>query len=176
MDSLSILTALIPLAALTIIDFYKSKKAAIISAVGMAVYELIYSIVKTGGVDILTISTLVLSILFIVITIKMKSDLYFKIQQGILILLVSVLILFFSVVVDKSVLLYTMEKYYPQMLFGANDLFKNYVESVSIRLGIGLMLYSLLSAYAGFKWSKWIKFAVNVPLLIIFMLALMVMG
>jgi len=174
MDLFSILTALIPLAALSVIDYYKSKRAAIICAIGMALYELIFSIAKTGGIDILTVTALLMSILFIVITVKMNSELYFKVQQGILIFFAAVLLIFFSVVLNKPLLFYMMDKYYPEMLTNFNPLFKNMLDAYSLKLGVGLLFYSILSAYAGFKWSKWIKFIVNVPLLFVFMIALMV--
>ena len=79
-----VLFGILPLIAFAIIDTFAGVRWAVVSAAALAILELSYTVIVLKTIDAITITTVVLVILFATITYRTKNPIFFKFQPVIL--------------------------------------------------------------------------------------------
>jgi intracellular septation protein len=178
MDLSTLYIGILPILAFVIIDSFSSKRAAILSAMGMALLEVVFTIVKYHTIDSISVVAVVLALAFGFISWKMNNDIYFKLQPAILNFFFGISFLFFYHILEKPIMILMAEKYFPDMidkLLASKGIPKAYFTEIlrlmSRDLGWWLIAHAVLTAYAALKWSKWVWFVIRVPLFYLMLIA-----
>jgi intracellular septation protein A len=169
MDINTFFVGVLPILIFVILDSVTTKKAAILSAMLLALGELIFTLVKYHTIDELTVLSVVLVALFGGLSIKKNNDVYFKLQPAILGFFFAASFFFFYYFLDKPIFNFMIEKYFNNDVepFLHNRVPKGYflelMRVLSRDLGWWILAHALLTAYAAFRMSKWWWFAIRVP-------------
>lgn len=154
-----LLFGILPLLTFVIIDAFLNIKAALISAIIIAIAEVIFSILVFQEIDSLTIFSLLSVIIFAFASYKMNNSIFIKFQPVVLSLIMGV-ILICSFLIDKP-LLYEMsvkyEDFYPENIRQnlTNPLIISILKINTIGCGIALIVHSAITGYAAIKLSNW---------------------
>lgn len=172
----NLLIGIIPVVAFIILESFTNKKAALISALILAVAELIFTVSVYGMIDEITILGFVLVGIAVFLSVKTDNDIYFKLQPAILGWILCGVFFFFYYVLDRPLLSEMFHKYngesFQEMLGQTIDpkFIGLYMKILSRDLGWLFLLHGSLTAFAAFKLNKWWWFAIRVPGLYILMI------
>ena len=154
-----LLLGILPLLIFVIIDAFSNIKAALISAIIIAIGEAILSIFIFKEIDSLTIFSLLSVIIFALASYKMNNSLFIKFQPVALSFIMGV-ILIYSFLIDKP-LLYEMsnkyQEFYPENIRHnlTNPLIISLLKLNTIGSGIALLFHAAITGYAAIKLSNW---------------------
>src|SRR3989339_998956 len=169
MDVSLLWIGVLPVVIFVILDAFTNKKAAILSAIAFAVAESVFSLIKFGAIDELTVLSLVLVVFFGFLSIKKNNDLYFKLQGPILNVFFAVVLFFFYWILHKPLFNFMLEKYFGDfmVMFDQRGISREAVmrlmNGLSRDLGYWLLFHSLITAFAALRLSKWWWFFFRVP-------------
>jgi intracellular septation protein A len=182
MDMTTFFTGILPLLVFVILDSFSSKKVAILSAMGMAVAELIFTLVQYHTIDGLTVLAGVLAVSFGYLSFRLQNDIYFKLQAAIVGAMMGLALIFYYYCLDQPLMNVAMSKYFGDkfyVLMAAKGWSKPWVDEfmrrISRDLGWWLLGHAGLTAYTALRCNKWIWFAVRVPLLYVMLFVVMQM-
>jgi hypothetical protein len=180
MDLTTFFTGILPLLVFVILDSVTSKKTAILSAMLMAVAELVFTLVQYHTIDGLTVMAGVLAVGFGFLSYKLKNDIYFKLQAAIVGAMLGLAMLFYYHALGQPLMNVAMNKYMGDklyVLFEANGwprpMLDELLRRISRDLGWWLLGHAGLTAYTALKCNKWLWFVVRVPLLYIMVFVVM---
>ncbi len=159
MNYSSLLLGILPLLAFVIIDSVLNQKAALISAIILAVLEAIVSYILFHEIDLVTIFSLTLVILLAVTAYKQNSSFLFKMQPVILSLFLGAALVI-SYAYNKPILYMMMLKYQNQMPVQIKEqithpYFIALFRLSTFTLGIALFVHALVTYIAAIKLSNW---------------------
>ncbi len=160
---------ILPVLVFVILESFTNKKAALISALILAVAELIFTISVYGTIDEITILGFVLVGLAVFLSLKTDNDIYFKLQPAILGWILCGIFFFFYFVLGRPLLSEMFHKYMGtsiQEMLGQNinqDFLDRYLKILSRDMGWLFLIHGSLTAFAALKMSKWWWFAIRVP-------------
>jgi len=169
MDSSLLIMGVLPIMVFLLIDSLASQKKALISALVMALGEVIFSLIRFGSIDYLTWIAFVTLSLFIGLSIYKQNDIFFKLQGPLISLVTALGIWGAYLFLNKSLLVDMTEKY-----FGINKLaemnphlnketLRQMLYRINLHLPIWLVIHALLTIGAAFKTNKWVWAAIRVP-------------
>ena len=159
MGSTTLLFGILPLLVFVIVDSFFDLKAALISAVVIALAEAILSFVLFGTLDIVTGFSVLLVLVMSFLSYQQKSDLAFKFQPVVLgVALGGALVI--SYWIGKPLLYLMTTKYashMPQEVQNqlTNPLMKKFLIAGTQMCGLALLIHAGIVAYAAMKLSKW---------------------
>ncbi len=154
-----LLFGILPLLIFVVVDAFLNIKAALISAIIIAVAEAIFSIYLFKEIDSLTIFSLLSVVIFALISYKMNNSLFIKFQPVLLSFIMGA-ILICSFLIDKP-LLYEMsikyQEFYPEEIRQnlTSPLIISLLKLNTIGSGIALIFHSVITGYAAIKLSNW---------------------
>ena len=159
MSVLSILAGLVPLLLFVIVDSFCGFKKGIIAAAVAATLELILSVVVLKTVDTLSVSALILVLVMGFVAWKMERPTIFKMQPVVLGLALA-FILLGSYFIDRPLFTIMMTKYkslMPDLIAQQlqNPLFLKWLTLSTLYCGFGILLQTLLVAWAAIKLNNW---------------------
>lgn len=169
MDASTFFTGILPIIVFVILDSITSKKTAIISAVGLAFAELLFTLIKYHTIDELTVLSVLLAVVFGWLSIKKNNDLYFKLQPAVLGFFFAMSFFFFYYVLHKPLFNFMIDKYLDNniepLLHGRirKEDFMEIMRVMSRDLGWWILGHACLTAYAAIRLSKWWWFVIRVP-------------
>ncbi len=157
--TMNLILGLLPLIAFVIIDAFLGLKSGLIAAILFAVAEAAYTIYEFGELDWLSIASLVLVLVFGLLSFKSNNAIYMKLQPVFLGISFGCVVLVLQIL-GKPILLLVMEKYGSLVpaeiqINAQNPLVQKMLSQTSLNLGIGLLLHAALVAYAAFRMSNW---------------------
>lgn len=159
MNLTTVLFGVLPLIVFVIVDSFAGLKTGIISAIGLALAEAVYSYLYYKTIDELTIGSLALVLVFGYISYKTENSLYFKFQPVLFGVIFSVLLLVTSFM-GKPILVTMMYKY--QYMIPAelrekvlNPIALELMAKSNLYLGWGFLLHAGVVAYAALYLSNW---------------------
>jgi intracellular septation protein len=157
--TMNLILGLLPLIAFVIIDAFLGLKSGLIAAILFAVAEAAYTIYEFGELDWLSIASLVLVLVFGLLSFKSNNAIYMKLQPVFLGISFGCVVLVLQIL-GKPILLLVIEKYGSlvpaEMQINANNpLVQKMLSQTSLNLGMGLLLHAALVAYAAFRMSNW---------------------
>lgn len=134
-------------------------KAGLISAVVLAVAETAYSIYEFGGIDELSIASLVLVCAFAGVSLKTKNPLYMKLQPVFLGLCFAAVLLVMQAL-GKPLLVTMVDKYNSiipvELRQGFNSpIVRDLLARTSLVLGLGFLVHACAVLYAALRMSNW---------------------
>lgn len=169
MDITMLWIGIVPIIVFVILDSFSSKRVAIGAAIAFACLEMVFTLVKFGTIDELTIFSVVLVAVFGWLSIKKNNDLFFKLQAAVLNFFFALALFFFYYVLDKPMFTFMLQKYFSSqmVLFQQKGIPEEYVfrlmDALSRDLGFWLLFHSFITAYAALRMSKWWWFFFRVP-------------
>ena len=154
-----VLFGILPLIAFAIIDTFAGVRWAVVSAAALAILELSYTVIVLKTIDAITITTVVLVILFATITYRTKNPIFFKFQPVILGTVFGLILLGYQlfyeplllVLADKYQVLFPKEQ---QILFQRPEL-REILGRASHFVGWGFIVHAGIVAYTALHMSKW---------------------
>ncbi len=159
----------LPIIAFVVLDSFAGRKKALLSALGLGVGEVAYSLWRFGSLDYLTYLSFGFFGFFIWLSLKTGNDFYFKIQGAIVSMVTAIVLLVAWYGMDRALLLDMTVKYVGlETLNQANpalsvDTLSELLRVLSYHLPFWLVLHGLLTIYAAANWSKWAWVAVRIP-------------
>lgn len=154
-----ILFGLLPLVAFVVIDNFMGLRAGLFAAIVLALAEAAYTIYEFGALDSLSIASLILVLLFGLLSLRNNNSLYMKLQPVLLGLCFSCVIITYQII-GKPILILFFEKYGSLIPAALQSQLQNphmheMLGRVSLYLGLGFLLHSVLVAYAALRLSNW---------------------
>ena len=148
-----------PILIFAIVDTFGSMKTALISALGLAVIELVISLYFFGELDSITLFSFATLVGFAIFSLKVNKDVYFKFQPVVLSCLFGLALIIFALF-DRPLFLEMGLKYsrfFPEdkraMLQTVT--FQTLLRHFSSYAGYALILHGGLTAWAAIKLNKW---------------------
>ncbi len=179
MSSSMLWLGILPIVAFVVLDSFTKKTTALYGALALGVGEIAFSFIKFGALDYLSFLSLGILVLFVILSLKLKNDVYFKIQSAVVNTVFAIVLLIANYVFHKNLFIDMVEKYIGydsliQMQPILNEtMIKALLNSININLPWWLIGHSLLVGYSAYKWNKWVWFSIRVPG---FYLMLFIMG
>ncbi len=157
--TMNLILGLLPLVAFVVIDSFLGLKAGLWAAVILAVGEALYTFFELGSLDWLSIASLVLVLVFGLLSFKSNNAIYMKLQPVFLGLSFGCIVLGLQAF-GKPILLLVMEKYSSLVpadmhINTANPQVKKMLSNASFNLGVGFLVHAALVAYAAYRLSNW---------------------
>ena len=159
MSASVLLFGILPLLAFVVIDSFAGLKTGVLAAIVFAVVEAGYTLVVYKTVDGLTVGSLVLVLVFGLLSYRSKKSIYIKLQPvflgsnfGIVLLVMQAL--------GKPLMVMVAEKYqyaFPEELRATmtSPELMTMVAKLSGVLGWGFLVHAGIIAYSAFKMSNW---------------------
>ncbi len=159
MNFSTLLMGIIPLILFVIIDTFSGPKAAVITAIIFAIAEVAYSLIVYKKIDSITIGSLLLIVVFGLLTYKTNNAIYFKLQPVIFGVIFGIIFVVMQVA-DKPLLIVIAEKYKYLMPLQiqqnlTNSAYLNILSRLSFYLGFGFLIHSSIILYSVFYLSNW---------------------
>jgi intracellular septation protein len=159
MNASTLLFGILPLLAFVVIDCFAGLRSGVIAAVIFAVAEAAYTLWEFGTIDIISIGTLALVLVFGLTSYKLNNAIYIKLQPVFLGVLFG-LALLVAQFLGKPLLVTMMDKYQamlPEDMRShlANPAVRITMAKLSGILGYGFIMHASLVAYAAFRMSTW---------------------
>ena len=159
MENSALYFGIIPLIAFVLIDSFMGLKAGLIAAIAFAFLESAASIYWFGGIDWLSILSLLLVLLLAYVSYRKKTAIHFKLQPVVLSIIFGMTFLI-TYWMGRPIMYSMLVKYQaqlpPQMQALMQD--EQYIALLKLSshyLGYALLLHAGLTAWAAFKMSNW---------------------
>ncbi|MFH0920310.1 MAG: septation protein IspZ [Fibrobacterota bacterium] len=172
MDARLFWIGILPILLFVVLDSFTSKKTAILSATGMALAELVFTLVQYHTIDGLTVMAGVLAVGFGLLSYKLKNDLYFKLQAAIVGAMMGLAMLFYYYVLNEPLMHVAAQKYMGDKFYllleakgWTRPLIDELLRRISRDFGWFLLAHAGVTAWTALRCNKWIWFTVRVPLL-----------
>ena len=155
----SILAGMLPLIIFVIADTFLGLRKGILLAVLAALFELGLSLALLGTLDFFTMVSLLLVLVMGIVSWKMKSATFFKMQPVVMGAVLS-LALIISSIIDRPLLTLMMVKYkdvFPvqmQVLLSHTRIIK-WLDLATLYCGIGIFVQTMLMAWAAMRLNNW---------------------
>lgn len=157
--SVSLFIGIIPLLIFVILDSLSNLKAALIGAVIMALFEVIFSIFYFGEIDILTILSFVLVVVLAYFSYKKGKSIHFKMQPVILSFVFgfTFIIAYFLHYPLFYIFSIKYKQYLPEQfnLFLSYPIFVDFLKLASLYMGYGFILHAIATWITALKLSNW---------------------
>jgi hypothetical protein len=169
MSSFLIVFSLLPIAGFLLLGGRGKERRALWGALGLGALEVGYSIVATGGLDYLSVSTFLIMAAFIAVSLRRGDDYFFKIHGALTSLATAAAMLFAWTALHKAMLLDAAEKYIGLGRLAAlnpevdPEQLSELLRVLSLHLPFWLILHALLTIHAARHWSRWAWAMVYVP-------------
>ncbi|MBE7412447.1 MAG: septation protein IspZ [Leptospiraceae bacterium] len=173
---------IIPVLVFVVLESFTNKKMALLSALALAVAELIFTIVVYKTIDEITILGFFLIGVAVFLSLKTENDIYFKLQPAILGWILALVFFFFYYVLNRFLLNEMFHKYmgdsFQNILEQTTDpeFLENYLKLLSKYMGWLFFIHGTLTGYAAFKLNKWWWFIIRVPGLYILMIVFSILA
>ncbi|MFP4522147.1 MAG: septation protein IspZ [Fibrobacterota bacterium] len=174
MDSSLLWAGIIPVILFIVLDSIASRKAAVYSAVVFAVLETVFTFVKFGRPDEITLLSGILIIVLGYFTLKKEDNRYFLMQPVVLGVFTAAVFFFFYYVLDKPLLNYLFYKYDLEKIYGV-AIPERPLEILSRDMGFWFLLHAGILYYAAVRLGKWWWAAIRVPGLYILLIVALYM-
>lgn len=154
-----LLMGILPLLFFVIVDSFAGPKAALFTAIILAVGEAIFSFYLFGEIDSLTIFSLILVVVLAAVAFQRQNSLYFKFQPVILSAILGIILLT-SYLINEPLLVSMATKYkdfFPpeqQQLVTHPQIIKMF-EILTLNSAFAFFGHALVTAYAAWKLSNW---------------------
>ena len=157
--SISLFLGIVPLLLFVIIDSISNLKAALISAVLMALFELLFSLYYFGEIDWLTITSFLLVVLLAYFSYRQNSSLHFKMQPVILSALfgITFIISYFMGQPLFYVFSIKYQNYLPEEFKAmvAIPVFIEFLKLSSLYMGFSFIAHAIFTWIVALKLSNW---------------------
>jgi intracellular septation protein A len=159
----------LPLIVFLLLDTFAGNRRALIGAFIVGSVEAIFSVVKTGGLDYLSLFSFFIMAGFIGLSLRKKDDYYFKIHGPIINILSAIFMLGAWYFFHKALLLDMVIKYIGLDQFLTMDpkmdreTVTEMFRVLSYQLPGWLIFHALITIHAAANWSKWAWASVWVP-------------
>jgi len=159
MNMSSLLFGLLPLVAFVVIDNFIGLKAGLFAAIALALAEAAYTVYEFGTLDSFSIASLILVLLFGLLSLRSNNSLYIKLQPVFLGLCFGCVIIAYQIV-NQPILILLCTKYKsiipaPLQSQLQSPTMHEMLRRVSLNLGLGFLAHAALVAYAALHMSMW---------------------
>lgn len=159
MTTSTLLLGLLPLVIFVTVDSFAGLKAGVISAIIFSILEIAYTLIVYKQLDEISIGSLLLILLFGLISIKTNNPFYIKLQPVIMGTIIGVLFLVMQFL-DKPLLLLLFKKYHllipsPMKENLENPFFVTILSKFSHFLGWGFLAHASAVLYSALYLSNW---------------------
>lgn len=154
-----LLLSFLPIVAFVIVDSFLGVRAAVVSAIVLAVLEVVYSLSVFGEIDGLTWGSFALVVVFGLVSFKTKNEMIFKFQPVCLGVVFGCVLLYMQFF-QTPLLLIMVEKYrhlFPSEMQAVmkQEMYLATLGKCSLTLGVGCFLHAGIVAYAALKLNNW---------------------
>ena len=168
MDSSILLMGILTIVVFLIVDTFAGQKKALIGVMLMTTIMVAFLLIKFGTIDKLTLTSIGILALFVSLSLWKKNDVFFKIQGPVINLVMVLMIWSAALFQDKTLLLEIFEKYMSLEEIAAKipmmtaELLRSRLITLNFHMPFWLLIHAAITAWAAFKWNKWVWASIRV--------------